>query len=660
MSPGGSAPCLCRLGDARGWCVGHRRGALRRYHGRRVTERSESALRTAASHAQWLAPLLVLGLALLVTALLLVSVARSIRDRDRVAFEGEVARTTDAVRQRLDTTVTLLHSMAGLFAASKEVERGEFAAYVRQLQLRERFPGILGIGYSARVPASDLPQVEALHRRAVPGFRVWPTEPRDEYHTVLYLEPLDVRNAAALGYDMHTDPIRREAMDRARDSGQPAASGKVTLVQEIDEQKQAGFLIYLPIYRGADTPPDVASRRDRLAGFVYAPLRADDLLRGVRGTGVRLVGYELFDGTLAEPAHLLRSTGGVAAEPTFRASRKLEVGGRSWLLRFGSTPEHEALSQHRLVPWLAAASVTGSVLLGWITWVQVRARHAAEAAAAQRRRSEEALRQSEERARERAHRLEELYAQLREADRHKDEFLAVLAHELRNPLAPIRNAMEILQRAPEGPAAQRAREVALRQVRQMVRLIDDLLDVSRISRGKIELRRTRVSVATLLDAALETSRPLIEQRGHRLEVVSAAPSVELEVDAARIAQILTNLLNNAATYTPPGGVIRLAADAGPAEVRIAVKDTGIGLEPEQLLHVFEMFAQVRTSPAGGGLGIGLSLASRLAEMHGGRIEARSEGTGRGAEFILVLPRQAAALPAAPAAAGQTAPEERAL
>lgn len=603
--------------------------------------------------------MLVLGLALFVTALLLASLVRSIHDRDRLAFEGEVARTTDAVRERLDTTLTLLHSMAGLFAASKEVERSEFTAYVQQLRLRELYPGILGMGYSARVPASELRQLEALQRGAVPGFRVWPTDPRDEYHTIVYLEPLDVRNAAALGFDMHTDPIRREAMDRARDSGQPAASGKVTLVQEIDEQKQAGFLIYLPIYRGVGTPLDVASRRERLAGFVYAPLRVDDLLRGVRGSGVQLVAYELFDGLEADPAHLLRSTGVIAAKPAFEASRTLVVGGRAWLLRFSSTPDFEALSQQRLVPWLAAASVTASLLLAWIAWVQVRARRAAETAAAQRRRNEEALRDSEERARERAHRLEQLYAQLREADRRKDEFLAVLAHELRNPLAPIRNSMEILRRAPEGPAAQRAREVAQRQVGQMVRLIDDLLDVSRISRGKIELRRTRVSVAELMDAALETSRPIIESRGHRLDVVPADPSVELEVDAARISQILTNLLNNAATYTPPGGEIRLAADVSPREVRIAVKDSGIGLEPEQLRQVFEMFAQVRPSPAGGGLGIGLSLAARLAEMHGGRIEARSEGAGRGAEFILVLPRQAAASPA-PAGEGESAPEERAL
>jgi signal transduction histidine kinase len=276
--------------------------------------------------------------------------------------------------------------------------------------------------------------------------------------------------------------------------------------------------------------------------------------------------------------------------------------------------------------------------------VQARARQAAEEAAAQRRRNEAALQASEEQARERAERLEQLAAQLRESDRRKDEFLAVLAHELRNPLAPVRSALEVLERVPEGPKAQRAREIARRQVAQMVRLIDDLLDVSRISRGKIVLRREPVRLAEVVDGAIEASRPLIASRGHHLAVEPADPALVLDIDAARVSQVLTNLLNNAATYTPPGGEIRLAVTATEHEVRIAVRDNGMGIPAEKLQHVFEMFAQAQPSPAGGGLGIGLSLASRLAELHGGRIEARSDGEGRGSEFVLVLPRGVPGLP----------------
>ncbi len=562
-----------------------------------------AASRLSASHRLWLAPALVFTVALLVTALLLASVLRSIDEYDEAAFQAEVARTTEAVRERIGTTVTLLRGAAGLFGASDLVRRSEFADYVEQLQLAERYPGIQGIGYSEHIQAGDLPRrVAQLHALGATSFRVWPEQPRDEYHAILFLQPLDERNQAAIGYDMYTDPVRRAAMERARDEGRPAASGKVLLVQEIDQRKQAGFLIYLPVYRDKVVPPSVEERRRQLAGFVYAPLRVDDLLEGVPGGSVRSVEYELFDGTDPAPAALLRSTLQARPDgPALSATTRIDVAGQPWLLRFGSSRAFEAASERRLVPWLGAGSLLASLLLARITFVQARARRDAERAAAQR-----------------------------------DEFLAVLAHELRNPLAPIRTSLEVLRRAPEGPRAERARQVAERQVQAMVRLIDDLLDVSRISRGKIALQREPVSLAQVVEAAVETSQPLIESRGHRLAVEGVDPAIVLDADPARLAQIFTNLLNNAAHYTPPGGEIVVAARTTPREVRVSVRDNGIGIAPGKLRQVFELFHQVG-GPAGGGLGIGLSLAARLARLHGGRIEAHSEGEGKGSEFTLVLP-----------------------
>ncbi|RYF16380.1 MAG: hypothetical protein EOO30_11015 [Comamonadaceae bacterium] len=587
----------------------------------------------------WLAPLLVLALALLVTALLLLSISRSIAQRDQAAFQAEVARTTGAVRERIDTTVTLLRGASGLFGASDRVYVREFAGYVQQLQLRERYPGILGIGFTARIAPDELEErLARLRADGNPAFRVWPEGPRDEYHTILFLEPMDARNREAIGYDMATDPTRRAAMERARDEARPAASGKVLLVQEIDERKQAGFLVYLPVYRDKVVPPTVEERRRQLEGFVYAPLRVDDLLAGVRGGSVRRVDYELFDGLAPEPAALLRSTAEPrATPPSLTAASRIDVAGRSWLIRFSSSPAFEAASERRLVPWLALGSAGSALLLAWITFVQARARRDAEAAAAQRRANELALRASEEKARDRAEKLQLLYAELREAERRKDEFLAVLAHELRNPLAPIRTSLAVLRRLPPGPQANRSLEIAERQVRQLVRLIDDLLDVSRISRGKIVLQRERVPLAEVIAAAVETSQPLIDARGHRVRVEEVDPALVLDIDPARVAQVFTNLLNNAAHYTPPGGEIAVEVAMGPRDVRVSVRDNGIGIAPEKLREVFELFHQVG-SAAGGGLGIGLSLASRLVELHGGHIEANSAGLGHGSEFTVVLPR----------------------
>ncbi|HUE13782.1 MAG TPA: ATP-binding protein [Planctomycetaceae bacterium] len=233
-----------------------------------------------------------------------------------------------------------------------------------------------------------------------------------------------------------------------------------------------------------------------------------------------------------------------------------------------------------------------------------------------------------------------LYEELREQDRHKDEFLATLAHELRNPLAPIRNALQVMRLARNDPAALENSETIIdRQVQQMVRLIDDLLDLSRVSRGKIELRKERVDLGDVLKSAIETSRPLIEEYGHKLTVSVPDEPVPLNADLTRLSQVFLNLLNNSAKYTERGGQIWLCAERRDDTVVVRVRDTGVGIPPQMLPRIFEMFTQVDRSldRAQGGLGIGLTLVWRLVEMHGGSVEARSEGAGKGSEFIVRLP-----------------------
>ncbi len=233
-----------------------------------------------------------------------------------------------------------------------------------------------------------------------------------------------------------------------------------------------------------------------------------------------------------------------------------------------------------------------------------------------------------------------LYEELREGDRRKDEFLAILAHELRNPLAPIRNSLQIMQLAGhDREAVDGSRAMIERQVQQMVRLVDDLLDLSRISRGKMELRSERVELATIIHSALETSRPLIEQAGHELTVRLPTEPVLLDADSTRLAQVFSNLLNNAAKYTEGAGQIRLTAEREDGSVTVRVRDNGVGISEEMLPRIFEMFTQVDRSleRAQGGLGIGLTLVKRLVEMHGGTVEARSKGPAQGSEFVVRLP-----------------------
>jgi two-component system CheB/CheR fusion protein len=267
-----------------------------------------------------------------------------------------------------------------------------------------------------------------------------------------------------------------------------------------------------------------------------------------------------------------------------------------------------------------------------------------------------ALREARERAER--ERLEEALRQraeaLAEADRRKDEFLAMLAHELRNPLAPIRNALQIMRlRGVHDPALESARDIIERQVQHLTRLVEDLLDVSRITRGKVQLRKERVDLSATATLALEIARPLIEKRHHRLSVELAAGPLWLEADPVRLEQVISNLLNNAAKYTDPGGHITLTTAREGDEAVLRVRDTGIGISPEMQARIFDLFIQADRAldRSQGGLGIGLTLVRRLVELHGGTIHVASPGPGRGSEFSVRLPvverPEEAAAPASP-------------
>jgi signal transduction histidine kinase/DNA-binding response OmpR family regulator len=234
----------------------------------------------------------------------------------------------------------------------------------------------------------------------------------------------------------------------------------------------------------------------------------------------------------------------------------------------------------------------------------------------------------------------QLYQDVQEADRQKNEFLSMLAHELRNPLAPIRNAVHVLRLQAEGRSdLDWARDVIDRQVKHLVRLVDDLLDVSRITCGKVRLQLEPVPLAAIVAEAVEASNPEIEAREHLLEVIVPPEAVWVQGDATRLAQVVTNLLNNAAKYTDPGGRIWLTVGQEDEAAVVRVRDTGVGIPPEMLSTVFNLFTQADRSldRSQGGLGIGLTLVKRLVEMHGGSVEAHSAGAGRGSEFVVRLP-----------------------
>lgn len=349
------------------------------------------ANRLTQLHRHWLPYIVLIG-TLSLTALSSYYAENTAKSKDQLRFNNEVERTEAEIQQRLSTHIALLRSGAGLFAANDSVSRQDFQNFVAQLKLREHYPGIQGFGYTIRLQSNQLPQLTAdLRRQGFPNFQIRPQTPRSEYHSIIYLEPMDRRNQAAIGYDMFTEATRRAAMERARDTGQGAASGRVTLVQEIDPQKQAGFLLYLPIYRSKTLPTTLAERRSQLQGFIYSPFRADDLFEGIfRHQPRRAVNVWVYDGTELRPEYQLRRPHAslVNPHPQFKTVRQINVAGRTWSLVITSRPSLEQASESRYAHYILLAGVLGGLILSGLTWAQVHARHTIEETAIQLRQSE--------------------------------------------------------------------------------------------------------------------------------------------------------------------------------------------------------------------------------------------------------------------------------
>jgi PAS domain S-box-containing protein len=318
-------------------------------------------------------------------------------------FEIATEQTLDAIEERLRAYISLLRGTRRIFGADSAVSRQEFRAHVDALFLRTRYPGIQGIGYAQRVaPDGKAQLIASMRPQGHVSFQIWPAHAGEAY-PIIYLEPLDHRNQRAVGYDMFSDPVRRAAMIEARDSGQPAASGRVTLVQEIDENKQAGFLIYMPVYRGGLVPLTHEERVASLRGFVYSPFRLDDLFWGILGAQHSPSGvlFRVYDGTELIPKNLLYDSAYDAGQwntaGEFAVTRTLTVAGRTWGIKFASDP---TLAVHGFFnPTLLIVAMGGAIsgLLFLVTRVQSRASQAAERHTADLRESQQIALHSEAR-----------------------------------------------------------------------------------------------------------------------------------------------------------------------------------------------------------------------------------------------------------------------
>ncbi len=561
----------------------------------------------AAARAVWLP----VALCLLLTAAATAFVHGAEAQAERARFRNDVIAARARVHERMESYVAMLRAGAGMASQTAPVTSEEFSRFVDRLELEQAYPGTLGVGYSARFgPVTAAEATAEAHRMGWTNIAVWPDTPREEVDAIVLLEPLDARNRAALGFDMGTEATRRDAMDRARDTGDVALSGKVTLVQEIEREKQPGFLLYSPVYAGGAVPSSLEERRAKLKGYVYAPLRAGDLFQGIFGDEQPGVAFELYDGeTIGEGSWLYASDGRVRATADAGVER-LPIAGRVWTARF--VPATRASPGFSLTVIVAALGLLLSAVVFPVTLARERARAREVRATATAMASEEML-------------------------RLEGTFVGVLGHDLRSPLNAIALGTTFLRRKHADDEETAAMLDGIRSsVGRMTRMIEQILDLTRARLGGgIPLVKKPTQLGGLVSEVVD-------------ETVRGTPGVSIEVEAVgdlggswdvdRLAQVFSNLLANAVRYHGEEPVRVTVDGTAPDRVVAAVHNAGV-IPPPLLPVVFEPFrGTAATAPgSGAGLGLGLYITRSIVESHGGTISVTS-AEGSGTTFTLVLPR----------------------
>jgi signal transduction histidine kinase len=542
--------------------------------------------------------------------------------RGQERFRLRTEQQMGALVERMANYEQVLKGAAGLFAASDGVSRDQWHDYVAALELDKLLPGIRATGFVLLVPKAKLAEHEAAVRRDGYGqYAVYPQGDRELYAPIVFVEPFAGDNEREFGHDMYTNPIARAAMLRARDSGRPALTGKVLLGEETDRNREPGFLMYLPVYRHGWWVENVAQRREALAGFVYSPFRAADLLRAVfePASDIDVEVYDSVD--LPTNANLLYETSHEDRTSRYWRDIPVNIAGRIWIARFRTSRAYEerSLSQQPMI--ILGSGIALSLLIFALLYVD----------ASHRARLERLVR-------ERTRELVQARDEAETANRAKSVFLAAVSHELRTPLNAIIGFSSVLLQ--DRPSAEQRKQLSIinHSGLQLSDLIKEILDLTSIEAGQLAMHLESIPLDQLLKEQCDASYGATRDSGLTIRHDPHPDEVLVRADRGRLQQVLRYLLSNAIKFTDEGGVVVRCMTAG-RMARVEVEDTGIGIPPSQVKTLFNPFQRGAAPGAKQrpGTGLGLAISRRLVEAMGGEIGVASE-VGRGSLFWFTLPR----------------------
>ncbi|MGC2235668.1 MAG: CHASE domain-containing protein [Pyrinomonadaceae bacterium] len=586
-------------------------------------------------------PYLILSISILLTLGVTLLFYKNAVSKDNIRFNNSVNRIHSDIENRLNLYIALLKGGRGFVESTESLNREKFANYVESLELEKNYAGVLGIGFSKIVlPGEREALINQMKSENYPDFQIFPESQRDLSQAIIYLEPLDRRNRKAIGYDMSTEENRRQALERARDSGMETLTGKVVLIQENESDKQAGFLMYLPIYKGGKIPMTEQERRKNLVGYIYSPFRAADFLKIIHNdTSVSAIEIRIYDNE-AKPENLLAQSSYLEPqnfdkqkEASLFATNDLDIAGRRWIIEYVPLPNSAEPSNLSFIPVIFLVGVIFSFLIFGLTYFESYSRLKIQKIAAELYETEkqkQVLLEQEQKAR--------LTAE--QANATKDEFISVVSHELRTPLNAIAGWAKILKTE---HLSENTKSLALQKIeknlRSQTKLVEELLDFSQIISGKINIEAKQFEFSGVFESSFHEMEP----KAHGKEILfvknNELNGQKIVGDYEKIKIVIMNLLSNAIKFTPQGGKVQIDVSENDENIEMTIKDTGKGISKDFLPFIFDRFRQDDTSTTRyyGGLGLGLAISEHIIKLHNGSIEAHSEGKEKGSVFTVKIP-----------------------